>query len=182
MHTRLLAGVALAITIIAAPAARGQSAAPAPTRMPDGEMRPRVREMTMNHDGPGHAAMTMKMRGKGPGSIASMFLAQTAELKLNDGQVTRLAAIARRTDDRHKAMKATMDSAMKSHMAMARSDRDRMPMQDEAGMRAMHEKMMAAERADVRDALGVLTLDQQADAWMMKGEGMHGMMGRGEHM
>ena len=52
--------------------------------------------------------------GLGPGGpgggIASMLLAHTGEFKLTDAQVTRLAGIARRTSDRHRAMRASMDS------------------------------------------------------------------------
>lgn len=173
--------LALALAAIAFPAVRAQQAPAGPpprARTPDGDMRPRVRGTIMEHEGPGHQAGAMKMRGQGPGSIGGMLLAHTAELKLSDAQVTRLAAIARRTDERHKAARVTMDSVMKSHMAMPAAERNRMPMQDDAGVRAMHERMMAAERADVRDALAVLTADQQADAWMMRSPGMrmHGPM------
>lgn len=173
MTSRPIARVALALALAAVPSAQAQQPAgppPGDRRPPMGEVRREMRierrdgDMMMMEHGPG-AAM-MKMRGPGPG-VASMLLGHTAELKLSDQQVTRLAAIARRTDERHKAMRATMDSLMKAHHAARAADRD---MRDGmADMAPMHEKMMQAERADVKDALGVLTLDQQADAWMLRG-------------
>ena len=183
MFVRHQLRLALAFGVIAFPAARAQAPAttPPPAHMPmDGEMGPRVHRVIVERHEGGGPGMMMKHEGgmmgmhSGRPPIAGMFLGHSAELKLTDAQVTRLAAIARRTDDRHKAMRATMDSAMKSHMPMGGDRAGRPPMGEDAGMRAMHERMMAAERADVRDALGVLTVDQQADAWMMRGEGMKG--------
>ena len=180
MLKRHQVGIAVALAVIAVPVARAQESRTEVrvTRVPNGEMRNHPGDMMEEHDAAGQHRVMVRMNADGPGSIGSMLLSHTAELKLTDAQVTRLAAIARRTDERHKAARATMDSVMKSHMAMSRTDRDKMPMQDDAGMRAMHERMMAAERADVRDALAVLTVDQQADAWMMRSPGMrmHGPM------
>ena len=103
------------------------------------------------------------------GGIASMLLAHTAELKLTDQQLSKLAAIARRTDERHKAMRASMDSLMRLDRpqdgAASANPRPRNADQD----RAMMERVRDQERTDLRDALAVLTIDQQADAWMMRG-------------
>ena len=43
-------------------------------------------------------------------SIAQLFLAHTAQLQLNDQQVTRLAAIARRSEAREQARRSAFDS------------------------------------------------------------------------
>src|SRR5687768_10433401 len=52
-------------------------------------------------------------RRAGPGGppAAQMLLAQTGELELTDAQVVRLAAIARRSESRRRALRAAMDSA-----------------------------------------------------------------------
>lgn len=91
--------------------------------------------------------------------VASMFLGRAGQLQLNDSQVTRLAAIARRSASRMQAMHARMDSAMTT----ARSGDGAammmmsMPMQTSAERTAQHE--------DDRDAFSVLTADQLATAW-----------------
>ena len=66
-----------------------------------------------------------------------LFLAHAGDLQLTDQQVVRLAAIARRASERRRVAPATMDSAR------------------------------SAAHADLRDALAVLTPDQQASAWEM---------------
>src|SRR5512143_2978514 len=51
--------------------------------------------------------------GPGRGALdnpAEFLLAQTGDLKLTDAQVTRLAAIARRSAERRRALRAQMDS------------------------------------------------------------------------
>jgi hypothetical protein len=114
-----------------------------------------------------------RMRRQGaPGGIASMFLAHTGELKLNDQQVTRLAAIARRTEDRHTAQRASMDSAMRANRPQGGQPGPRglaPAPHDTEQMRAAMDRARQAERADVRDALAVLTPDQLTDAWMLRG-------------
>ena len=105
------------------------------------------------------------------GGIASMLLAHTAELKLTDSQLSRLAAIARRTDDRHKAMRASMDSLMRANRPQPGTAAEpARPMFGEQGRAAM-DRMREQERTDLRDALAVLTIDQQTDAWMMRDGG-----------
>jgi uncharacterized membrane protein YebE (DUF533 family) len=111
------------------------------------------------------------------GGIASMLLAHTAELKLTDTQLSKLAAIARRTDDRHKAMRVSMDSMMRANRPQADGTAPTpRPFNAEQG-RAMMTRVRDQERTDLRDALAVLTVDQQADAWMMRGAGPGGAGG-----
>ena len=104
-----------------------------------------------------------------------MLLAHTAELKLTDQQLSKLAAIARRTDDRHKAMRASMDSLMRAERPQGNGPASANPRPfnpDQAS--AMMTRVRDQERTDLRDALAVLTIDQQADAWMMRGAGPMG--------
>jgi len=100
------------------------------------------------------------------GATADFLLAHTGDLGLADAQVIRLAAISRRTQARRNAMVARMDSA---RAAARPAPGDTMPRgRDPAGpppaeVRQMRDQM----HADVRDAIAVLTADQQATAWMM---------------
>lgn len=114
----------------------------------------------------------MMMAGPMGGGVASMFLAHSAELKLTDSQLSRLAAIARRTDDRHKAMRTSMDSLMRANRPQAdgATPANPRPLNGDQ-MRTMMTRVRDQERTDLRDALAVLTVDQQADAWMMRGAG-----------
>jgi len=108
-----------------------------------------------------------------------MLLAHTGPLDLTDAQVVRLAAIARRTEARRRTMRAAMDSARARFMpgtpgdsAARRQFRDR--------MRADMERAREQGRADQRDAIAVLTPDQQARAWdIVARRGMGGGMRRG---
>ena len=123
----------------------------------------------------------------GPGLGAELLLAHTGDLQLTDQQVVRLAAVARRTDARHRAMRTRMDSLMRAEMTAraARPDSQRprrmgpppgMPGFAPADMRRMAEQ----ERVDLRDAIAVLTPDQQAQAWEMVARGgAGGRPGRG---
>lgn len=93
-------------------------------------------------------------------------LARTGTLQLTDQQVVKLAAIARRAADRHKAMHASFDSLRKQmrqggDSAMREHHRGGPPPQFMAAM----EKERDAAHADLRDAIAVLTPDQQAHAW-----------------
>lgn len=95
---------------------------------------------------------------------AEMFLSQAGPLQLTDQQVVRLAAIARRADDRRKALRTRLDSL-----------RPRVAPGDSAGRRErrvappmdLFEREREASHNDLRDALAVLTADQQARAWEM---------------
>jgi hypothetical protein len=103
------------------------------------------------------------------GATADFLLAHTGDLALTDAQVVRLAAISRRTDARRKTMMARMDSARASARPAPgdstgpRGRGPRPPLPDEAQMRQAREQI----HADIRDAIAVLTPDQQATAWMM---------------
>jgi hypothetical protein len=107
------------------------------------------------------------------GATAAFLLAHTGDLALSDAQVVRLAAISRRTEARRKALVARMDSAR----AAARPAPG-----DSAGPGARRrgpagpppaELQRARDQlhTDVRDAIAVLTPDQQANAWMMIADG-----------
>lgn len=125
-------------------------------------------------DAPPPMAGPMAGRGGGPG--AALFLARTGELQLTDQQVTRLAAIARRGEARRQAMWARVDSAraaMRPDSAGPR--RPPAPLFTAAEMTRMREQ----EKADLRDALQVLTPDQQATAFMMVAGGRGGPRGEG---
>lgn len=121
---------------------------------------------------PGGPGMMAGPMAGGGGGIASMLLAHSAELKLTDSQLSRLAAIARRTDDRHQAMRASMDSVMRANRPQAdgTAPANPRPLNGDQG-RAMMTRMRDQERTDLHDALAVLTIDQQTDAWMMRGAG-----------
>jgi Spy/CpxP family protein refolding chaperone len=118
--------------------------------------------------------------GRGPasplGNTAAFLLANTGALKLTDAQVVRLAAIARRADDRGRALRATMDSARTARGRMPRDSAargQRGPVRDLATQTAF-ERMGEQMRTDRRDAIAVLTPDQQAQAWeivAMRGAG-----------
>jgi Spy/CpxP family protein refolding chaperone len=121
---------------------------------------------------------------RGGAPAAQMLLARTGELGLTDAQVTRLAAIARRQEARRTTLRAAVDS-----------NRRRMTTQpgDTAGLRAFRERMRTTlerereqNQTDQRDAIAILTPDQQAKAWdMATNRGTRGMRGgrgmRGMH-
>ena len=101
---------------------------------------------------------------------ASMFLGRAGQLQLNDSQVTRLAAIARRSASRMQAMHARMDSAMTAMRSRAGMQMSGDGAADGAAMMMMSMPMQssadrAAQHEDDRDAFSVLTADQLATAW-----------------
>jgi len=126
------------------------------------------------------AALPLGAQMPGPG--VEFLLARTGTLQLTDQQVVKLAAIARRAADRHKAMRASFDSL---HVQFRRGDsaqrhREGPPTQFRAVMEREHD----ARHADLRDAIAVLTPDQQARAWELTSRrpGRGGpMMRRGGH-
>ena len=103
------------------------------------------------------------MMGRGP-DVAEQLLAHTGELKLSDQQVTRLAAIARRSADRREGMRRSMDSLMTGR-GMARPDSGRPRGGPPPEMRATADRMRDQAHVDLRDALAVLSPDQLASAW-----------------
>jgi Spy/CpxP family protein refolding chaperone len=112
---------------------------------------------------------------------AEFFLARTGELRLTDGQVVRLAAIARRAADRRRAMRASMDSLSVRRPAVRGDSIDRAARMREAEqMRARFQREHEQGRTELRDALAVLTPDQQATAWELvarRGPGARGASG-----
>jgi len=146
----------LGLALCAAPAA-----AQGADRMPGGPG-------PMPGGGPG---MMMMREGPAP-DPAAMLLAATGRLHLTDAQVVRLAAITRRAEERHAAMRTSMQAAH------AGAGQRQAP--SEAGMQRMHqqmEQMHQQARADLRDALAVLNPDQQAMAFEMAA--MHHARGPG---
>ena len=105
----------------------------------------------------------LRPRGGPAGDIGSFLLAHTAELKLTDQQVTRLAAIARRAGERRQAAMRAMDSL--ATRGMRRDSAGRGPGGPPPAMRAEAERMRDQRHAELKEALGVLTPDQQATAW-----------------
>jgi hypothetical protein len=123
--------------------------------------------------GPGEGGGMPGGMGRGPvakpvTATADFLLAHTGDLALTDAQVVRLAAISRRTEARRKALAARADSARTANRPApgdsAGAGRDRRPGGlPPAELQQIRDQM----RADVRDAISVLTADQQATAWMM---------------
>ena len=178
----------LTLSILAASApAMAQQPGPAPRQGPPPQARgeaPGGRRMAPPPAGPDGGQMGPGGPGMmgGPmapgGGLASMLLAHSAELKLTDQQLSKLAAIARHTEERHRALRASMDSVMRANrpqpgVTAPADPRPQMTDQTRAAMDRMREQ----ERADLRDALAVLTIDQQADAWMLRGPGPMGADG-----
>lgn len=106
---------------------------------------------------------------------ASMFLGHTGDMQLTDAQVTRLAAIARRSEARHKAMHARMDSMVVMRGQSEQSEDGggarfsmmmRVPVPTEAERKAQHE--------DDREAFAVPSADQLATVWELMMARHHG--------
>lgn len=97
-------------------------------------------------------------------AAAEMLLSQTGALQLTDAQVVRLAAIARRSEERHRALRTRLDSLRPPRRAPGDSTARRERMEPPTGLL---ERERDASHADLRDALAVLTADQQARAWEM---------------
>jgi hypothetical protein len=113
-------------------------------------------------------------------------LAHTGELDLTDAQVLKLAAIARRSEARRRSMRAAMDSAQERFGPQAGPRDSASQRQFRDRMRADFTRVRDQVQADQRDAIAVLSADQQARAWNMvsargrgMGGGMGGAMGRG---
>ena len=128
---------------------------------------------------PGAGAGAGPVARAGGVPAAEMLLAATGRLQLTDQQVVRLAAIARRSEARRASMRTMMDS---SRMRMQGAGRPAAG--DTAARRAMMQSMRTnmervreQDHADRRDAIAVLTPDQQARAWEMiaaRGRAMRG--------
>jgi hypothetical protein len=106
------------------------------------------------------------------GATADFLLAHTGDLALTDAQVVRLAAISRRTEARRKALAARMDSAPAAARpapgdSAGPGGRRRGPAGPPPAALQQARDRRDQMHADVRDAIAVLTPDQQANAWMM---------------
>ena len=156
---------ALLLALALAPALRAQVPEPGPGPGPIPDRGGRRAGPPPFAPGP---AFGRAMRGPGgpQGDIGSFLLAHTAELKLTDQQVTRLAAIARRAGDRREAAMRTMDSL--ATRGMRRDSAGRGPGAPPRGMRAEAERLRDQHHAELREALAVLTPDQQATAWELR--------------
>lgn len=176
MLSRQMSRLALAVAIATASSAIAQQ--------PGGPPRPgaqlgqgRGQMMAPQMQRPPRMQGPPGMQGPGP-SLVSVLLAHTAELKLTDQQVVRLAAVARRVADERRTMRARMDSLMRTGRGRGAGVQPVRPPVAVADL----ERLRDQRRADIRDALSVLTADQQADAWMMRGRqggGLGGGGGRG---
>ena len=109
------------------------------------------------------AALPLGAQMPGRGPAVTFLLSHTGQLQLTDQQVVKLAAIARRASDRQKALRASFDSL---HMRFRRGADSTMRPQ----LRDRMQKERDANHADLRDALAILTPDQQASAWEIVSE------------
>jgi hypothetical protein len=118
----------------------------------------------------GGAAQQRSEPGPGPGgppmgplaNPAGFILGHTGELRLTDAQVVRLAGLARRAEERRQAMRTAM-LERRREAAPAQGAR---PADARPGGEAMQQAQEQA-RAELRDAIAVLTPEQQAAAWEM---------------
>ena len=126
-------------------------------------------------------------------SAAEQFLARTGELRLTDAQVTRLAAIARRSQDRRRALAERIDSLAPARVMVFRRDsagRAGRASVDSAAraartaeveqVRTLMEQQREQARAELRDALAVLTPEQLVTAWEMRSGDHPDMMRRSD--
>jgi hypothetical protein len=153
--------LSLALALLLAPALQAQGTA-APSAPPAA----------------GRAGPIMGPPGGPGGDVASFLLSHTGELKLSDQQVTRLAAIARRSAERRQATMRTMDSLM-ARGPQRRDSAGRGRFAPSPELRANAERLRDQRHADLRDALGVLTPDQQATAWELSAMRGGAWMARG---
>jgi hypothetical protein len=144
--------------------------------------------------GPGAVPGAGMMGGGGALEDPAQFLlAHTGEFSLTDAQVTRLAAIARRSAERRRSLRAQMDSLRPQQRdrgarpdSAARAQMRQQMQQRFDQMRPAMQKLRDQAQADRRDAIAVLTPDQQALAWeriaasgRMRRAGVGRGMGRG---
>ncbi|AHG88794.1 hypothetical protein J421_1257 [Gemmatirosa kalamazoonensis] len=183
--SRTTLALALAGLLAAAPTLDAQPPAGSPpaTQPPARQRRPMPRRLDRAADrpgfgGPGGRGARGGMMGfpmGGASSLAERLLGQTGELRLTDQQVVRLAAIARRADDRRRALRTRMDSLRTTLRADTTARRrgfrpggPGFPGAAGGPLAADLQRMRDQARADLRDALSVLTPDQQAQAWEMR--------------
>ena len=105
-------------------------------------------------------------RGGPVDNPAEFLLSQTGELRLTDAQLTRLAAIARRSADRRRSLRAQMDSIRPARTTERPDSATRAQLRQRLDqMRPAMERLRDQSQDDRRDAIAVLTPDQQAQAW-----------------
>ena len=97
--------------------------------------------------GPG-VAPGLRSPGGPAGDIGAFLLAHTADLKLTDQQVTRLAGIERRAGERRQAAMRTMDSL--ASRGMRRDSAGRGPAGPPPAMRAEAERLRDQRHAELR--------------------------------
>ena len=122
------------------------------------------------------------MGGGAAAGGATMLLAHTGDLQLTDAQVVKLAAIARREGAQRLATRTMMDSVRGVRPLGSRRD-SAGPVRNQVSAQLVTAMNRARDQrhADLRDALTVLTPDQQAQAWEMvsaRGAGSRGGMRR----
>jgi LTXXQ motif family protein len=116
----------------------------------------------------GAASAPLHAQRAGPvGDPAQFLLAHTGDLKLSDAQVVRLAAIARRSEERQRSMRSMIDSLPRACGPGGRCDSTARAqrMRKFERLQPRMERMREQGRTDLRDAIAVLTADQQASAW-----------------
>jgi len=139
---------------------------------------------TLAAQGPGGPPLSPAGSDDRGSPAAKLLLSNTAELDLTDAQVVKLAAIARRSEARRRTMRAVMDTArLRFGQRNAGDSVARRQFGDR--MRVDMDRAREQGRADQRDAIAVLTPDQQARAWELvsnRGRGMgRGMRQGGMH-
>jgi LTXXQ motif family protein len=158
--SRLAATLALVGAFAITSAAHAQQRDTGMRRPPRGAFNRQPNQRPM---GPPQGAMM----GGSQVDVASMLLAHTGDFKLTDQQVTRLAAITRRTAERRTAMRASADSMRSSRSAPPAGQDAQRRQGPPPAMLAQMQKMRDQSHADLRDAIAVLTVDQQAMGWEM---------------
>lgn len=172
----LLAGALAAAPVAAQPPAPGGAPRPRDERV-ERPRRERVRQL-----GPADGQRVGPRRQMGIGPMAgpmgqpggrggrgvgvSQLLARSGELRLTDQQVVRLAGIARRETDRRQGLRARIDSLRSAGRATG-APGAAAPRRDPSALRAEVQRIREQSHADLRDAIAVLTPDQQDRAWEM---------------
>src|ERR1041385_8567733 len=134
--------------------------------------------------GPGAPDGPPPMGGMGPGRGgagrgAAFLLSHTGDLELTDAQVVKLAAIARRGAVRLRGMRAAMDSARTRFNGPPSPADTALRRQFRGRMRTEGTRLRDQFSADQRDAIAVLTPEQQGKAWqMVSRRAMGGMRAR----
>src|ERR1041385_200056 len=121
----------------------------------------------------------MRPGGGAAGRDAAFLLSHTGDLELTDGQVVKLAAIARRGAVRLRGMRAAMDSARTRFNGPPSPADTALRRQLRSRMRTEGTRLRDQFSADQRDAIAVLTPEQQGKAWqMVSRRAMGGMRAR----